>query len=184
MKIDIPSLLCALGSPFKVALAITAYILQSPPTTIRFGLHNTRCRHVGCLIEARVVGSGSRIRLKLITLVVVVSRRISGVLLLVTTSPGRTIILLNRFWGTATTSGSTNSRKLINMFPMHSKEVFFHMVRSIEGLVTHITMEWFLLSMDVLVSSVKVASVGSIRAERTCVSFSTRRCWTGGGHTG
>ena len=67
------------------------------------------------------------------------------------------------------------------MLAMHSQEVFLHVIGTIERFVTDVAMKRFLLAMDVLVSGVQVATIGSIGTVGASVSFHTG-CYRYRGH--
>lgn len=123
----------------------------------------------------------ARIRLQLVILVIVKPRRIIIMLLLLLLlavrrrvsgirAPGFLLKRLRR----AGPSWPAYPGQFVSMLAVHPQEMFLHMVRAIERFVTDVTVEWFLLAMDVLVPRVQIATIGSVGTVRTGVTFPAR----------
>lgn len=57
------------------------------------------------------------------------------------------------------------------MVPVHSEEVLFDVIRSVELLLTDVALEWFLVSVDVFVPREEISPVCCVRAESAAVSL-------------
>lgn len=69
-------------------------------------------------------------------------------------------------------SGSPDAVQIIGMVPVHAEKVFLDVVCTVKLFLTHITLERFLISVNVLVTGEEIAAVRRVRAEGATVAFS------------